>query len=570
MLLFISGVCSVRAQFEDRTAVAGIGNTGQHRGISIIDFDQDGWEDLYFTRLDGANLLYRNEGNGTFTEIAAAAGIAYAGASGTAVWGDLDNDNWPDLVLANRREPSRIYRNNGDGTFTDITAGSGVVVNAQVMSVSLADVDSDGHLDLYFANLGEQNAFYLNNGDGTFADYTYASGALDEGIAMGTVFFDYDRDGDPDLYLTHDANQPNILYQNVGGGHFVDVSRASGLDLAAQGMGVDVADIDGDGWLDVYVTNLYENILFRNRGDGTFENIAARAGVTDRGMGWGTLFLDYDNDSRPDLYVANETNFGVAYQFYDNILYRNVDGSIFETVSDQNAVKSPFGGYGVAGADLDQNGQVDLVIANSGQDGNQLLLNFQPNDHHWTTIRLRGTRSNRSAIGARVQVESGDLVLVDEVIAGSGFSGQNSLYLHFGLGDRNRIDRLTISWPGGEEEIFEDLPADQLLTFVETVGITAGRELPLSSGLEAKVSPNPSNGLFSLQLKLPASVKNYQLSIFNTYGQLMYRDQEPVLSKQVITRTLNVKDKLVPGIYYLQLISGRQSRTLKILFQHEE
>lgn len=554
---------SLYAQFEDHTDLAGIGNAGQNRGISIIDFDQDGWEDLYFTRLDGPNPLYRNNGDGTFSNVASIAGVDYSGASGTSVWGDLDNDGWPDLILGNRREPSRIYRNNGDGTFSDITFNTGVAVNAQVMSISLADVDRDGWLDLYFAILGEQNALYLNNGNGTFANYTYASGALDEGIAMGTVFFDYDRDGDPDLYLIHDANQPNILYQNVGGGHFIDVSRASGLDLAAQGMGVDVADIDQDGWLDVYITNLYENVLFRNRGDGTFEDISIQAGITDRGMGWGVAFLDYDNDTRPDVYVANETKFAVDYKYYDNVLYRNEDGQMFQ-VATNDALKSPYGGYGVAVADLDQDGRLDLVIANSGENGNQALINQMENDHHWVRIKLEGTQSNRSAIGARVTLESGSVRLVDEVNAGTGFSGQNSLYLHFGLGQEEKIDRLTILWPSGLEEVFENLPVDQALSFIENSGLTAVNEPAANLPFSTVISPNPTSGRFVLQLNLSTVVKDIELSLYNTYGQIIYHYQEQPISERKITRALDVTGKCPTGIYFLKVRSGTHSQTNKI------
>lgn len=236
-VFLFSGISALRAQFTDRSAEAGINTSGQNRGIAVIDFDSDGWEDLYFTCLDGPNRLFRNQGDGTFSDVAPAAGLDYPGPSGAAVWGDLDNDGLPDLVLGNRKEPSRIYRNLGHGTFADITLSSGMANNAQVMSVNLADVDQDGWLDIYFANFGAQNALYRNNGDGTFRDFTYASGALDDRASMGAIFFDYDRDGDPDLYLTHDAYQPNILYQNNGQGFFRNVSRESGADVAAQGMG---------------------------------------------------------------------------------------------------------------------------------------------------------------------------------------------------------------------------------------------------------------------------------------------------------------------------------------------
>lgn len=555
---------NLHAQFKDHTVAAGIGNTGQNRGVAVVDFDLDGWEDLYFSRLDGTNPLYRNNRDGTFTNVAASAGLDYVGASGSAVWGDLNNDGYPDLVLGNRRETSRIYLNNADGTFDDITLGSGVVVNAQVMSVNLADVDQDGWLDIYFANLGEENALYLNNGDGTFSDVTYSFGALDKGVAMGAIFFDYDRDGDPDLYLTHDANQPNILYKNVGGTHFVDASRAAGLDLAAQGMGVDVADIDQDGWLDVYITNLYENVLFRNLGNGSFENIVVTAGVSDRGMGWGTVFLDYDNDGLIDIYVANETNFGIDYRFYDNVLYRNRGDLTFEAIRDQEAIKSPYGGYGVAAADLDKNGWIDLVIANSGSAGNQLLLNEQQPANHWLRVRLEGRQSNRSAVGARVELEAGDLRLTDEVIAGSGFAGQNSLSLHFGLGEHERVDRLRISWPSGLEEVFENLDGDQTLTFIEQNGVTPVRERR-TSDLELTIKPNPVVAQFQVQLKLPTLVKDYQLSLYSAQGHLIYRDRQSAGGGEVVSRKIDVDEDLPAGMYYLEVMAGSSFSIQQVL-----
>lgn len=554
------------AQFLDHSQAAGINNTGQNRGVAIVDYDGDGWEDIYFTRLNGPNLLYRNNSDGTFTELAAAAGLAYAGASGSAVWGDIDNDGYPDLVLGNRQENSRIYRNLGNGTFADITAGSGVQNNAQVMSVNLADVDQDGWLDIYFANLGSQNALYRNNGDGTFSNYTFASGALDDGIAMGAVFFDYDRDGDPDLYLTHDANQPNMLYRNTGQGVFADVSRESGLDLAAQGMGVDVADVDNDGWPDLYITNLYENALFRNLGNGRFENISQQAGVTDRGMGWGTVFFDFDNDGFSDIYVANETTFPVDYQYYNNVLYRNTGNAGFRMVLDDEILKSPHGAYGVATADLDQDGLLELVIANSGQAGNQLLLNRTEAAGHWVSISLEGRESNRSAIGARIELIAGELRLSDEIIGASGFAGQNSLRLHFGLGDRDQIDSLRIIWPSGLVENYGPLSADRRWHFVEHLGLTALNNPAQNQDLSVQLTPNPARQIINVQLNLPFSVEKCNISLYNLNGQLIYSENQG--ARPAGRQSIAVRPRPAPpvGIYYLKITADNRRHTEPLVF----
>ncbi|RMD73627.1 MAG: VCBS repeat-containing protein, partial [Bacteroidetes bacterium] len=338
--------------FVDLATQAGIAATGQNYGIAIADYDGDGYDDLYVTRRDGPNLLYHNLGNLQFEEVAGVAGVANAGVSSCAVWGDFDNDGWPDLLVTDRDADNVLYHNNGDGTFTDITAQAGVAEGSKVRAALTADVNGDGWLDIYLARLGLENKLYLNNGDGTFTDYTAASGALDDQISMGAVFFDYDNDGDPDLYLTHDAHQPYILYQNDGTGHFTDVSAAAGVNYAGQGMGVCTGDINHDGWLDIYITNLSFNTLYLNNGDGTFTDISDAAGVTDPGMGWGCTFLDCDNDTWPDIYMANDSYFSPL----PNVLYRNRGDLTFENISEGTPLASMFAGYAVAVADFDHNG----------------------------------------------------------------------------------------------------------------------------------------------------------------------------------------------------------------------
>lgn len=559
---------AAQAQFVDQSNPSGINNVGFNRGVSIVDYDRDGWEDIYFTRLNGSNILYHNNGDGTYTDLSEVAGLAYSESSMSAAWGDLDNDGWPDLVLGNRDTPSKIYHNNGDGTFTDQSEALGFIITAKVQAVLLADIDNDGWLDVYLANFDTENALYVNQGNGQFKEVNQDRGALDDKKAMGSLFFDYDNDGDQDLYLTHDANQANILYQNDGAGYFTDVSVSAGVDFVGQGMGVDAADYNNDGYLDLYITNLYENVLFLNERNGTFADQSSAAGVTDRGMGWGTTWIDYDNDGWQDLYVCNETLFPVNGNFYDNIMYHNQGNGSFSPSSTNSALASSFGGYGAVAADLNKNGRVDIVIANSGlSDGNQLLQNQEENDYHWVVLRLEGTQSNRSAIGTRVTLKVGDLELCDQVIAGNSFASQNSLWLHFGLGEYTQIDELDIYWPSGQKEHFEQLEIDRYYEIIEQVSITTTREGLSAAVLQAKVYPNPVQENLTFALHLQHTIGSFQYRILDNTGRVLMHKivQVPPLDHHL--QSWAVPKGWSNGTYYLEIITNKNRQVLPFLLQ---
>lgn len=523
LLLVLSGyTLSAQPLFFDGSASAGIDHPGRNFGVAFGDYDGDGADDIYISRHNAPNLLYQAIGNGQFAEVAAQAGIAHVGTTNMSAWGDFDNDGHLDLYLGNRDEPNILYHNNGDGTFTDISASAGVNSGHRTRAVLWGDVDRDGYIDLYVANLAAPNYLYHNNGDGTFTDITAAANAQDFGIAMGSLFFDYDNDGDLDLYLTHDANQPNILYRNDGTGNFEDVSVVSGANIAAQGMGVDFADINHDGFFDLYITNLYENVLLLSDGDDTFTEIGGPAGVDDLGMGWGTVFLDYDNDGYSDIYVSNDTYFAP----FDNLLYRNLGNTTFEIVSEGTLLASPMAGYGVATGDVNSDGKPDLLLVNAGsQDGNQLFLNSTENAHHFVKVRLRGTESNTAAIGARVTVEANGQVQMDEVCAGMGYASQNSFTLHFGLGEAMFIDRLSIRWPNGEVEAYEGLAVDQHYFITEGEGLVTNVLSTAGAVSELKIWPNPAKERLFVQVNGQDSGKEGLLRIFSGTGTEVYRAQ---------------------------------------------
>ena len=348
--------------FDNPSAAAGILAPGYHHAVAVGDYNGDGWDDIYVGTTNGVNTLYRNNRDMTFTEVGVLAGVADAGRTYAAVWGDFDNDGDLDLATGNYIDPNRFYENNGDGTFTDRTVAYGVGHTGQCRSLHAADYDGDGWLDLFVVNLSGSNVLYRNlEGEG-FADVTAAAGVGDAAalVSMGALFTDTDNDGDVDLYLTHDANQPNIHLRNNGNGTFSNTTAATGLGFVGNCMGVDAADINHDGWMDLYITNLYPSELFMNDGDGTFTPTAAAAGVNDSGMSWGCTFFDYDHDSEWDLYVVKDYFFSPQ----PNILYKGDGDGTFSYVSaDSPVLRHPFSDYGLAQADLDRDGDRDLIIA---------------------------------------------------------------------------------------------------------------------------------------------------------------------------------------------------------------
>jgi len=561
-LLFFAERAQAQVAFQDVSALAGINNIGKNTGVAVADYDNDGDDDVYISQRQGTNLLYQNDGNGTFTNVAAAAGVAHTGTTTMSVWGDIDNDGHLDLFLGNRDEPNVLFHNQGDGTFQNISFTAGVSFTAFTKAVLFGDVDRDGLVDIYVANVNQHNQLLRNNGNLTFTDIVHDAGANDQKIAMGSMFFDYDGDGDLDLYLTHDAEQPFVLLQNDGTGRFTDVSESSGANYAGQGMGTDFGDFNGDGLLDIYITNLYENTLLLNQGDGTFADVSQTAGVTDIGMGWGTTVLDCDNDGWQDIYLAND-----SYFFPNpNVLYRNRGDNTFENWNQLPPINSLYAGYGVACGDFNQDGKVDLFLANSGNDGNQLFLNQHENDHHWVQFKTIGTLSNRAGIGTSITLEADGRTQVDEVCAGSGYASQNSLTLHFGLGETEQIDRLTVRWPNGLTEVYEDLVVDQKYILTEGESIVSNTRQAQAAKLQATIFPNPASETITVDWQQQQSAP-VSIQIFDLQGHLVQAFAKTEYPTGIHQKTWSVPGHLPKGVYHIQLAIDTEQLTLPVVLQ---
>ena len=500
-------------------------------GVVLLDYDGDGWLDIYFTNSPSVDMavhgekakseLYRNNHDGTFTDVTDKAGVGYpCWAMGGAV-GDYNNDGKPD-ILVTCEEGLVLYRNNGDGTFTDVTKQANLTDPRWSSGAAFGDYDGDGFVDLMVSRYvefdlhhlpqfgigatcrfrgipvqcgprgmkGLGDSLYHNNGDGTFTDVSKAAGVEDKAgyYGLGVVWSDFNDDGRPDLFVANDST-PNYLYRNDGNGHFTDVSYLSGTAVSSDGgemagMGIAICDFHHTGRFSIHVTNFEDqsNSLFRNDGNMTFTDVAyaARIGqVTIPYLGWGTGCADFDNDGWSDLFVANGHVYpqvdalaaGAKYRQRKLVFLNQRDGT-FADISNSvgPAVTIPQPSRGTAFGDLDNDGRIDVVVENI--DGSPMILHNEGSSfNHWITFQLVGTRSNRLALGAKVRVVAGPISQIDEVRSGGSYLSQNDLRVHFGLGSADRVDRVEVRWPSGSTQVLQNLACDRFYVLKEGEGI---------------------------------------------------------------------------------------------------
>jgi enediyne biosynthesis protein E4 len=516
-------------QFVNATAAAGItfthlrGNDGIPTnleifgpGVCVADYDGDGYQDIYFVNgrdlhgrgISSRNALYRNNGDFTFTDVTQQAGVPGTGYGLGCVWGDYDNDGFPDLFVTQFGR-NVLYHNNGDGTFADVTDKAGVAgMDFGTLFHSGAtffDYDRDGRLDLYvggYVDLGPgapryctvsgtrtscpPNAYkgtadilYHNNGDGTFTNVTRRAKVYQpqgKNLAVGAA--DYDNDGWPDLFVANDGLNA-YLYHNEHNGTFDEIGTISGMGLASGGyamaaMCISLGDYDNDGFLDLFITDFQQNSdhLWHNDGKGSFDEVTDQAGITlpTRGvLGFGGGFFDYDNDGWLDLFVANghvypeveQVSPDVKFKQISTLLHNEGKGKFVETTKIAGSgFQTPYVGRGVAFADFDNDGFMELVVGNNG-DPPLLLRNLGGNGNHFLNLKLVGHKSNRDAMGARIRVVAGGIAQIREISGGGSYLSQSDLRAHFGLGKAIRVDSVEVSWPSGQKQAFRDLEADK-------------------------------------------------------------------------------------------------------------
>jgi hypothetical protein len=501
-------------------------------GVALIDYDRDGWPDIYFTNAPSVDMelagkgarsaLFHNNHDGTFTDVTDKAGVGHpCWAMGAAV-GDYNNDGWPDLLVTCFGGVV-LYRNNGNGTFTDVTKQVGLGSDTEwAMGAAFADYDNDGFDDLFVSHYAAMNLhdlptfgstvnchyhavkvqcgprglpgspdnLYHNNGNGTFTDVSNSAGVNDpEGrLGLTAVWSDLNDDGKLDLFVANDG-AGNYLYRNDGNGHFTDVGFQSGVALDQNGnalanMGVALGDYLHTGRFSIFITHFSEQYgqLLRNDGNLNFSDVSDLSGIalaTNHYVGWGDAFYDLENSGWPDLIMVNghvypqvgQAHLGIHYREPSLLFLNNRDGT-FRNVSDLvgPAMKVPRTGRGLAIGDLFNDGKQEVVIENI--EGQPTILRPEggpPN--HWISFELGGTKSNKLALNARVKVTSGGFTQTDEVRSGASYLSQSDLRLHFGLGKDRQADRVVVSWPSGATDTLENLPADHFYCVEEGSGI---------------------------------------------------------------------------------------------------
>jgi len=538
-------------------------------GITVADIDNDGFYDIFIP--DGVeSKLFHNLGNGKFEDITAKAGLAGLDGVSVALFADYDNDGYKDLFVSRTFKPNQLFHNNRDGTFTDVTAKSGIGADCCTTVASWGDYDNDGYLDLYvgryldpradipttfYARNGLPNQLYHNNHDGTFTNVTVKAGVGDPGLCLGTVFGDYNDDGYPDIYVVNDFGR-KTLYRNNKDGTFTDVTVASGTLAYGAGMSASFADYDNDGKLDIYATNIRSedawyadwptvgrymlntwrqgvwktdmplymqvfkqsgtdfvkvfqqmasgNTLLHNRGDGTFEDTTVKNHANPPGWYWGASFADFDNDGWLDIFAAdgwvyNDRDTEIELDFLNNVvteqklyktgiffdpahfghtswhgwernryLHNRGDGS-FEEIGRAAGNDLLLNARGVAVADFWNRGVMDIAVAAS-TDRHALLRNEIGTQRHWLQVELVGVQSNRDAVGARVSIKVNGKPQMREVVLGDGYGSQNSLRQHFGIGDATSVDELIVKWPrSGIVQTFKNVAANRIVEITEGV-----------------------------------------------------------------------------------------------------
>ena len=501
-------------QSKDKLIVETVGS-----GVAWLDYDNDGYLDLYFVngsrisenKPSPGNALFRNDGRGTFENVTRKAGVAGNGSYGMGVAvGDYDNDGWLDLYVTNYG-PNQLFRNHGDGTFGEVASKAGVDSRQWGSSAGFFDLDRDGDLDLYVVNYldydpedspycglpkegyrlycdirmfeGAADHLYRNNGDGSFSDVSSLSGiANPAGKGLGLTFSDFDRDGYPDIYVANDTIR-DFLYRNNRDGTFSDVTYAAAVGFDANGepqagMGVDAADLNQDGLPEIFVTNFaYElNAFYRNGPGLLFEEVAERVGLGSGllPLGFGTKLFDYDNDGDVDIYVANGHIENNVHLYFPNLTYAQTDllyenlGTNFLDVSAKSGTpfSRPAVGRGAAVADYDNDGDLDIALSNSGERA-VLMRNEGGNRNNWIAIEARGRESNSFGLGAGVRIETEQGIQVRQINNVASYLSANDLRVYFGLGRQRQVKSIELNWPSGRKQVLSKVRANQILQVTE-------------------------------------------------------------------------------------------------------
>ncbi|MEM9822239.1 MAG: FG-GAP-like repeat-containing protein, partial [Bacteroidota bacterium] len=602
-------------QLTEKANLIGVDHTFEPRslmggGAAFFDFDNDGFEDLYLTSGTSKDVLYHNNGDGTFTKVLSDVGLNITQQYNTTavITGDIDNDGDRELFIATweRYENGNdiiarnlLFNNNGNGTFTEIGEAAGITHPSFTIGANFLDFDRDGWLDIYVLNHIETpgflfdstgvisgfdhdcypNFFYKNNGDGTFTEMATDLGLEDLSCTLASIASDFDLDGDVDLYLANDFGPfivPNLFFENqYPNTGFVESGASNGSDVAMYGMGVALSDYDHDGDFDYYITNLGSNVLLEND-NANFTNVAATAGVENEfatagefATGWGTAFLDIDNDTWEDLFVANgriPSLPSLPTAMNDpNRLFMNNGDKTFTDVSEQVGVNDPSYSRGMAYSDFDLDGDLDMVVVNLSELGGitKFYVNETETNHHYIQFKLKGTASNRDAFGSKIWLYADGATYMREISGGGdSFCSQHSSIAHFGLGTNDQVDSLRVEWLSGTVEHFGAFEVDALHE-IEEGGLTAIDSDLGKETFHFSVQPNPFQN--EIILSSPKDLnQEVQIALWDVNNKLI---KTFILNWNGDAQKLALPSALPKGMYFLHITSQDQVWTSKLIKQ---
>lgn len=542
-------------------------------GITIVDYDYDGFDDLFFPTSQGERVkIYKNNGNNTFIETTFALGINDDKESKTILVVDYDNDGDRDIFIANLTGQNRLYRNNGTD-YTDVTNSCGLLISDSIHSTAAMffDYNKDGFLDLYAGvysgfgnNINYHNRLYKNNGNGTFTDITVQSGAGNFGnkiLAISTI--DYNNDGWEDIYIANDRRVGNTMLKNNGDGSFTDVSIATGTDLTMDAMGLSVGDFDNDNDFDIYISNGEEgNAFLKNNGNGTFTDVAAALGMSVNKICWGNNFFDYDNDGDLDLFIT--ASGGNPHR--ENVLFKNNGNGTFTRVTGSGIDLNFYASYGNAIGDIDNNGYCDMAVLNDFEPS--LLWKSSGGSNKWIKIKLQGTVSNREAVGSKIYVYRNGSRFVRTTHCGQSYCSQNSFVQTIGVGTTNVIDSIEVIFPSGIKNTVTNVSTNQTITIIESgvIGINNNNNQNPDNFSLKQNYPNPFNPSTVIEYSLPKS-SFVSIKLYDVLGSEIAVLESSVKQAGIyrINLTGNVTSGLSSGIYYYKMIAGDFLDTKKMI-----